>query len=121
MGNGTCKLFLLVLSELARLTFFCRADKKLVAAMTINHWLIYTFDTRRFREPAAGEMVRNLIRGFESTGKVLFLVGLWIGLTSTWDLGIVMNDKQPMIRSGNPQGNIVDVSIALGVGRGRVD
>ncbi len=56
---------------------FFRADKKLVAPMSVNHWLIVTFENRRFREPGASEMVKNLIKGFESTGKrnslILFL------------------------------------------------
>jgi len=72
------------------------ADKKLIAPVPINHWLIVTFDNRRFREPGASEMVKNLIRGFESTG-------------------IAMNDKAPIIKNGNPQGNILDQLRAAGV------
>ncbi|KAF9441655.1 Piwi-domain-containing protein [Macrolepiota fuliginosa MF-IS2] len=63
------------------------ADKKLIAPSTVHHWLVFSFDSRRFREPGASEMIKNMVRGFESTG-------------------IVMSDKQPIIKNGNPQGDI---------------
>ncbi|KAJ3565826.1 hypothetical protein NP233_g7393 [Leucocoprinus birnbaumii] len=65
------------------------AGKMLVNPVTINHWLIVTFESRRFRDQAQQDLVRNLVSGFRSTG-------------------IVMEDDRPVIRPANPQGNIVD-------------
>lgn len=45
--------------------------------MTIHHWLIVTFDSRRFRDQAADDMVRNLIRGFQSTGELKTYIFDW--------------------------------------------
>lgn len=68
MVNGTCECFLTSIAN--NVLTLWRADKKLVYPVTINHWLIVTFDTRRFRDQAQQDLIKNLVNGFRSTGKL---------------------------------------------------
>ena len=107
MVNGTCKCFLVL--TINNVLMLWRADKKLFTPVTINHWLIVTFDTRRFRDQAQQDLVKNLVNGFRSTGKLLFSVAKAV---DSHIKGITMQDDRPIIRTANAQGNILQVGFS---------